>query len=70
MTSPVALIRRQRRQPARPRIIGVTNHWRVTPDGSRRGILVQHPDGTTAQHYLQDEHPALVRYLDRLHAAA
>lgn len=71
MTSPVTLIRRRtRRQPARPYIVDVTNHWRVRPDGSRRGVLVRYPDGTTAERYLPDAHPALVRYLDRLHAAA
>lgn len=65
------LTRRTRRPaPARPWIVDVTNHWQVRPEGPRRGVTLQHPDGTTEARYLADDHPALVRYLERLATAA
>lgn len=54
----------------RPRIVEVTGHWRVTVDGSLRAVLVRHPDGTLTRQYLADEHPALVRFLERAAAVA
>jgi hypothetical protein len=35
----------------------------------RREVLVREPDGELAVRYLPDDHPALVRYLDRAAAA-
>jgi hypothetical protein len=69
MTLPILF----RRQPSpRPRrcIVDVTNHWRITPEGYRREVLVREPDGELATRYLADDHPALVRFLDRAAAAA
>lgn len=67
------LIRAARpRTTARPRrrIVEVTNRWQVTPDGSRRAVLVREPDGSLSTRYLPDAHPALVAYLDRAAVAA
>ena len=36
----------RRRRVARPRILSLTNHFVVTPDGFRRDCLVQLPDGS------------------------
>jgi hypothetical protein len=47
------------------RIVEVTNHWRVSPEGYRREVLAAWPDGSTVVRYLPDAHPALVRYLAR-----
>lgn len=65
--------RRPKPRPAprpRPRIVEVTNTWRVFPDGNLRAVLVRHPDGTLTRQHLADEHPALVRFLERAQAVA
>jgi hypothetical protein len=59
--------RRPRPQP-RPRIISVTNHWRVAGPEQGREVVVRDVDGTLVTLFLADDHPALVRFLE--HAAA
>lgn len=76
MSTPGArLLRRKRgtRRPTprpRPRIVKVTSHWTVHPDGNLRTVLVRHPDGSLEHRGLPDSHPALVRFLERAHAVA
>lgn len=53
----------------RPRIVEVTNTWRVTAEGNLRAVIVREVDDTLTRRYLADDHPALVRSLDRLAAA-
>lgn len=64
MTLPFLSRRRPAPRPRR-RIVDVTNHWRITPDGTLREVLVREPDGALVTRYLPDAHPALVRWLDR-----
>ena len=75
--TPGSLLRlRSRRRPAssatpRPQIVHVTNRWAQVEPGApfQRKVLVRYPNGELVTGYLPDEHPALVRHLDRLHAA-
>lgn len=64
-----AFLSRRRSSAARKRIVAVADHWRVTPEGPRREVVVQ-ADGVLRTVYLPDEHPALVRYLERAAVAA
>lgn len=69
MTLPIPL---RRRPTPRRRIVSVSNTWRVTPAGepNQRRVTVRDVDGQLVTRYLSDDHPALVRYLARAHAAA
>jgi len=61
-----ATLTRRRRRP-RPVLVDVTNYWRCDyADGvHRREVVVRDPDGTKRSAYVPDEHPALVRFLQR-----
>lgn len=70
MTNPWSTKRRPRRSAKpRPYIVEVTNTWRVTPDGKLRRVIVRELDGSLTERHVPDSHPALVRHLERLHAA-
>ncbi len=72
MTTILARMGRRRPAPAprpRPRIVTVTDYWRTAGPEQGRRVLV-HFEGELQTVYLPDDHPALVAYLDRAHAAA
>lgn len=74
-TEHVSILSRRRPKPRpvskpRPRIVAVTQYWRVTDEGALRGVLVRNPDGTLTRWYLADSHPALVRFLARAAAVS
>jgi len=61
---------RSRRRPRqRPYIVSVSNHWRVAGPEQGRQVLVRDWDGNLQTIYVPDDHPALVRFLDRAAAA-
>jgi hypothetical protein len=77
MSTPGARLLTMRRRPKprpkprpRPRIVEVTNTWAVTPEGNLRRVMVRLEDDTLVARLLPDEHPALVRFLERAAAAA
>jgi hypothetical protein len=54
----------------RARIVAVGNRWQVTDEGNRREVTVRTADGQLVTRYLPDEHPAVVRFIDRAWAVA
>jgi hypothetical protein len=62
----------RRRRPAtgRPRIVSVSDHWRLAGADAGRQVVVELPGGQRVVHYLPDEHPALVRFIARAAVAA
>jgi hypothetical protein len=67
----VSLLSRRPASRPRRRIIEARNHWRVVDAGQfTREVLIRDYDGQVRRTYLPDEHPALVRFLERAEAAA
>jgi hypothetical protein len=64
------LQRRRRPATAGRRIVSVTDHWSLVGGQWRRDVLVQHAGGQLVVEHLADEHPALLRYLERAAVAA
>lgn len=62
------LARRRRPATRRRRIVSVSDHWSLVDGAWRRDVLVQLPGGQLVVEHLADEHPALVRFIERVAA--
>jgi hypothetical protein len=62
----------RRVSPPRPRrrIVAVGNYWRTAGPETGREVLVREPGGQLVTRFLPDDHPALVRFLERAAVAA
>jgi len=60
----------RRRPKPRPRIVQVSSYWRTAGPEQGRQVLVELPAGDRVTTYLPDDHPALVRFLERAAVAA